>query len=63
VHSEEHLVLQTPQAADYTVGDVLYGQPRHICPTVALHATVVVVEDGRAVGRWKVAARDRMLTV
>ena len=63
MHSEEHLVLETPRAADFKVGDVLYGIPRHICPTVALHASVVVVRDGRAAERWKVVARDRVLSV
>lgn len=62
-HSEEHLVLETPRAAEFKVGDVLYGIPRHICPTVALHAAVVVVKEGRAIDRWRVIARDRMLTI
>jgi D-serine deaminase-like pyridoxal phosphate-dependent protein len=63
VHSEEHLVLETPEAERYTVGDVLYGIPWHICPTVALHSEVVVVRNARAEERWKVAARDRTLTI
>ena len=36
MHSEEHLVLETPRAAEFKIGDVLYGVPWHICPTVAL---------------------------
>lgn len=63
VHSEEHLVVATPRAAAYPEGTVLYALPRHVCPTVALHAEVVVVEGGRAVDRWPVAARARRLTV
>ena len=62
-HSEEHLVIETPLADRFQVGDVLYGVPRHICPTVALHDAVVVVRNGRAEGRWKVRARDRTLTI
>jgi D-serine deaminase-like pyridoxal phosphate-dependent protein len=62
-HSEEHLAVETSRAADYRVGDVVYGIPWHVCPTTALHREVVVVESGRAVGRWPVTARDRMLTV
>jgi D-threonine aldolase len=62
-HSEEHLVVETPRAAEFRVGDALYGIPRHICPTVALHSHVVVVKEGRAGERWKVAARDRALTI
>ena len=62
-HSEEHLVIETPQASRFSVGDALYGIPWHICPTVALHSEVVVVQHGRAETRWKVIARDRFLTV
>jgi D-threonine aldolase len=63
VHSEEHLVIETPHADDFTVGDCLYGIPWHICPTVALHSEAVVVRNARAEERWKVAARDRALTI
>ena len=61
LHSEEHLVLETPRAADLPVGSVLYGIPWHICPTVALHASLQVVEDHRATGEWPVTARQRRL--
>lgn len=63
MHSEEHLVVQTPRAAEFPVGTVLYAVPRHVCPTVALHAEVVVVEGGRALDRWPVTARGRRLSV
>ena len=63
MHNEEHLVLETPGAAEFSVGDVLYGIPRHICPTVALHAQAVVIESGRAGPSWKIVARDRILTI
>jgi D-serine deaminase-like pyridoxal phosphate-dependent protein len=63
VHSEEHLVMETPHAEKFAVGDCLYGIPWHICPTVALHRELIVVRNGRAEERWKVAARDRALTI
>ncbi|MDI1344066.1 MAG: D-TA family PLP-dependent enzyme [Pseudolabrys sp.] len=63
MHNEEHLVLETPRAAEFAIGDVLYGIPWHICPTVALHAFAVVVRAGRARERWKIVARDRALTI
>jgi D-serine deaminase-like pyridoxal phosphate-dependent protein len=62
-HSEEHLVLRTPEAAFYEVGDVLYALPWHVCPTVALHQEVWVVEGGRAIDCWQVTARARRLTI
>ena len=62
-HSEEHLVVETARAGEFQVGDCLYGVPRHICPTVALHSAAVVIENQRVAGAWKVAARDRRLTI
>lgn len=63
IHSEEHLVVEIPRAADYAVGDVIYAVPRHVCPTVALHDEVLVVRDGRTLERWPVPARRRRISV
>jgi len=63
VHSEEHLVLELPQADSFAVGDCLYGIPWHVCPTVALHSEAVIVRNARAEERWKVKARARALTI
>ncbi len=62
-HNEEHLVIRTPNAINFEVGNVLYGIPTHICPTTALHQELVVVEGGEAVDIWKVFARDRRINV
>ena len=62
-HSEEHLVFEAPSAGALRVGDVLYGIPWHICPTVALYAEAVVIEDGAAGDRWAIRARARRLSV
>lgn len=61
--SEEHLVLQVPSSSKYKIGDVLYGVPVHICPTVALYDTATVVENGNAVTTWQVIARNRKITI
>jgi D-serine deaminase-like pyridoxal phosphate-dependent protein len=61
--SEEHLVVKVMDSSVYQPGDVLYGVPVHICPTVALYEEAIVVENNRAVTAWKVVARDRKLTV
>jgi D-serine deaminase-like pyridoxal phosphate-dependent protein len=63
IHSEEHLVIESPRAADYQVGDAIYGIPWHICPTVALHARAVPIVNGSAGIPWAVRARDRVLTI
>lgn len=62
-HWEEHLTVETPAAAQFSVGDIVYGVPYHICPTVALQREVYTVRDGRVDGTWKVVARDRKLSV
>lgn len=62
-HNEEHLVVETAGADRYAPGDLVYALPGHVCPTVALHREVLVAEGNRVVGRWSVAARDRVLTV
>ena len=61
--SEEHLVCEVDVSHTYEIGDVLYGLPYHICPTVALYERVYTIEDGKISGEWKNAARDRKLTV
>jgi D-serine deaminase-like pyridoxal phosphate-dependent protein len=63
LQNEEHLVIETSEAGRFQPGDALLALPRHICPTCALHKQVSVVADGRLIGTWTVAARDRMLTV
>lgn len=62
-HNEEHLIVETDGAGKYKPGDVVYALPGHICPTVALHKEVLVAEDGKVVGKWSVASRDRVLSV
>ena len=62
-HSEEHLILKAEKNNSYKVGDVLYGVPFHICPTVALHETVAVVENHRVTGSWNIVARKRKISV
>jgi D-threonine aldolase len=62
-HSEEHLILHAGAGHRYQVGDILYGVPHHICPTVALHDRAAIVEDGQWSQYWYIHARDRFLTV
>lgn len=62
-HNEEHLVVETPAADRFAPGDVAYGLPWHVCPTVALHREALVAEGGRVTGKWAIASRDRVLTV
>ncbi|GAB3964742.1 D-TA family PLP-dependent enzyme [Spirosoma terrae] len=61
--SEEHLVLEAQAGHDFRVGDVLYGIPNHICPTVALYERAYVAEGGEITGEWLTIARDRKISV
>ena len=61
--SEEHLVLEAKEDNSFQVGDVFYGLPYHVCPTVALYDSVYTIENGKVTGEWKNVARDRKITV
>ncbi|MFI5185963.1 MAG: D-TA family PLP-dependent enzyme [Chitinophagales bacterium] len=61
--SEEHLVCEVQKNHNYKTGDVLYGIPFHICPSVALYERAHIVEDRRITGEWKNIARDKRITV
>ncbi|MEY3541295.1 MAG: hypothetical protein RLZZ204_107 [Bacteroidota bacterium] len=61
--SEEHLVMETEQAEKYKVGDILIGIPYHICPTVALHETLIAIDNDQIIGEWQVAARKRKINI
>ena len=70
--SEEHLVLETINNHSYKVGDIFYGLPYHVCPTVALYERVFTIENarpddpvgrGKVTGEWKNIARDRKINI
>jgi D-serine deaminase-like pyridoxal phosphate-dependent protein len=61
--SEEHLVVEAGKDHTYQVGDVLYGMPHHICPTVALYERAYIIENNTLSGEWLNAARDRKITI
>jgi D-serine deaminase-like pyridoxal phosphate-dependent protein len=60
--SEEHLVMELAPGHGFKPGDTLIGIPYHICPTVALHETLIAIEEEQVVGEWKVAARKRTIS-
>jgi D-serine deaminase-like pyridoxal phosphate-dependent protein len=63
LQNEEHLLVETPDAARFQPGDEFLACPTHICPTCALHREAYIVEGGKLVDRWAVVARDRWLDV
>lgn len=63
MQSEEHLVLRTERAHEFTIGQALHGIPRHVCPTVSMHGEAVVIDRGKVVETWPITARNRRITV
>ncbi|MFK7800289.1 MAG: D-TA family PLP-dependent enzyme [Anaerolineae bacterium] len=62
--SEEHLVIEVENPDDYAVGDIWYGVPYHVCPTVNLYQEALIVPENRTVsGSWDVVARNRKISI
>lgn len=62
-HSEEHMVFRVDTNSGCDVGDVLYGIPYHICPTVALYEEAAVCVDHNVHDTWPIAARKRKINI
>jgi len=61
-HSEEHLIVEAGKGHGYKIGDLFYGLPYHVCPTVALYERAYVIQEQRFNSEWLNAARDRKIT-
>jgi len=61
--SEEHLVLNAGENHRYKIGDVLYGLPFHVCPTVALYDHALSVSSKRSPETWPIESRKRKYTI
>ncbi len=61
--SEEHLTVKVADSSLFKTGDVLYGVPVHICPTVALYDKAIVIKEKAATTEWQVTARSRKITI
>lgn len=59
--SEEHGVIKVANWGELKIGDVLYGLPYHICPTINLHDEVSLIESGEKTDTWEITARRRKL--
>ena len=60
--SEEHGVLKVQNWDELDVGDVFFGIPYHICPTVNLHDGFTVIKDKKITDFWEITARKRKIT-
>ena len=61
--SEEHGVLKVQDWENIEVGQVLYGVPYHVCPTVNLYDEMQVIENNTATQIWQVTGRKRKISV
>jgi len=63
-HSEEHLIIENQGKNEYTIGDTIYAQPYHVCPTCALYDSVQVVNAAHEIcDQWQVFARSRKINI
>ena len=62
-HSEEHMVFRSESKHHFRVGQVFYGVPYHICPTVALYEEAGVCRGGVVSETWPILSRKRRITV
>ena len=61
--SEEHGVLQVKNCDNIKVGDVFYGLPYHICPTINLYDEVSVIKNELKAETWEITGRKRKITI
>lgn len=61
--SEEHLVLKVPAGTDFRIGEILYGIPYHVCPTIALYDKPLISHGNQVVGYWETLARKRSISI
>ena len=55
--NDEHATISLPPESGIKVGDLIELLPSHVDPTINLHDRFYVVDGGRVVDRWPIAAR------
>ena len=61
--SEEHGVVRVEDSASFEIGDLWYGIPFHICPTINLYQELTVVENEVVTGYWEVKGGERKIVL
>jgi D-serine deaminase-like pyridoxal phosphate-dependent protein len=61
--SEEHGIIEVNDNTNIQIGQIIRMYPYHICPTVALHQNLQVIEDDQKIGEWVVKARNRKINI
>ena len=59
--SEEHgVVLLPPDEPGFEIGDRVEIIPNHVCPSVNLHRSMVIVQNGQVIDEWQIMARGKV---
>lgn len=61
--SEEHGIVSIANDTEVEIGDLWYGIPFHICPTINLYQELAVVENGVMIGHWQVKGGERKIVL
>jgi D-serine deaminase-like pyridoxal phosphate-dependent protein len=61
--SEEHGIVEVIDHSQIEIGQIIRLFPYHICPTVALHQYLQVIENDELIGEWGVKARNRKINI
>ncbi|MHA8052316.1 D-TA family PLP-dependent enzyme [Aquirufa sp. OSTEICH-129A] len=61
--SEEHGIVEVNDSDTFEIGELFYLIPYHVCPTVALHSHLQVIDRGEFTGLWEVKARNRKINI
>lgn len=61
--SEEHGIVEVGDNSTILMGQVIRLYPYHICPTVAMHQSLQVMENDSRKGEWIVKARNRKINI
>ncbi|PQB04409.1 D-TA family PLP-dependent enzyme [Aureitalea marina] len=61
--SEEHGIVSVSPDSEVHLGDLWYGIPYHICPTINLYRELQVVRNGSISDTWEVLGSQRKLNV
>jgi len=61
--SEEHGIIEVNDHTQIEVGQIIRMYPYHICPTVALHQNLQIIENHELIGEWEVKARNRKINI
>ena len=61
--SEEHGMIEVGENSSIEIGQIVRMYPYHICPTVALHQNLQVIENNKLIGEWSVKARNRKINI